>query len=62
MGGAMSDKQRNDGSERRYVPRFAGEVFAHCGNPKDGPSLRRLASQVAWKAPPQADVRADVMR
>lgn len=49
-------------SSRRYIPRFAGEVFAHMGNPKDGPMLRRLASQVAWKAPPQASVRAEVSR
>ena len=44
----------------RYVPRFAGEVFAHLDNPADGPDLRRLASDVAWKRPPSSDLRAEV--
>ena len=51
-------EQRNE--NRRYTPRFAGEVFAHMNNPKDGPMLRKLASEVAWKRPPQASVRAEV--
>jgi hypothetical protein len=56
----MSDQQRQDG--RRYQPRFAGEAFAHMDNPKDGPMLRKLASTVAWKNPPQSTVRAEVSR
>lgn len=56
----MNANQRQDG--RRVVPRFAGEAFAHLGNPKDGPMLRKLASTVAWKNPPQSTVRAEVSR
>lgn len=43
-------------SKPRYVPRFAGEAFAHQGNPPDGPDLRALTSQVAWKQSPSAAV------
>lgn len=42
------------------VHRFAGEAFAHEGNPPDGPMLRRLASEVAWKKPPGADVKSQI--
>lgn len=53
---------RRDGRRRGQspVPRFAGEVFAHAHNPKDGPVARKLISTVAWKQPPSASVRAEV--
>lgn len=38
----------------RYVARFAGEAFQHEGNTPDGPMLRKLASEVAWKQSPSA--------
>jgi hypothetical protein len=47
-------------SSNRYISRFAGEVFAHEGNPDDGPTARRLTSEVAWKQPPSASLRAEV--
>jgi hypothetical protein len=40
--------------------RFAGEVFSHKGNPEDGPIARRLTSEIAWKQPPSASLRAEV--
>jgi hypothetical protein len=43
-----------------YVARFAGEVFSHKGNPEDGPIARRLTSEIAWKQPPSASLRAEV--
>lgn len=43
-----------------YIARFAGDIFLHENNPADGPALRRLASEVAWKRPPSASVRAEV--
>lgn len=43
-----------------YVARFAGEVFAHEKNPQDGPTARRLTSEVKWKQPPSASLRAEV--
>lgn len=52
--------QRARRNQQRYVPRFAGEVFAHEKNPVDGPTARRLTSEVAWKRPPSASVRAEV--
>lgn len=52
---------RNDGRKRgRFVPRFAGEAFAHDGNPDDGPIARKLTSTIAWKQPPSASVKAEV--
>jgi hypothetical protein len=53
-------EQRKSGGS--YVPRFAGEAFGHHGNPKDGPMLRRLASEVAWKQPPSAKIKAELTR
>lgn len=47
-------------SKPRYVPRFAGEAFAHQGNPPDGPDLRRVTSQVAWKQSPSAAVNGQL--
>jgi len=44
----------------RFVPRFAGEAFAHEGNPEDGPTARKLTSEVKWKQPPSASLRAEV--
>lgn len=45
---------------RSFVPRFAGEAFSRAHNPREGPALRRLVSQVAWKRPPASTVRAEV--
>lgn len=61
-GGAVNRQRRKRPGAfgGQYVPRFAGEVFAHLGNPADGPDLRRLASDVAWKRPPSSDLRAEV--
>lgn len=47
---------------RRYIPRFAGEAFAHYGSLPEGPAYRRLVSEVAWKQPPSAKVRAEISR
>lgn len=46
----------------RYVPRFAGEVFQHhdLDSSADGPMARKLTSEVKWKQPPSASVRAEV--
>ena len=43
-----------------YIPRFAGDAFAHAANPKEGPAYRRLVSEQAWKQPPAAKVRSEV--
>lgn len=54
-------KEGNGGRQRQpYIARFAGDIFLHENNPVDGPALRRLASEVAWKRPPSASVRAEV--
>lgn len=53
-------QQQSKPKPRRYVPRFAGEAFAHDGSPPDGPALRRLVSEIAWKRPPSSTVRAEV--
>jgi hypothetical protein len=48
---------------RRKNPiRFAGEAFAHWGNPPDGPTARKVTSTIAWKQPPAASVQAEVSR
>jgi len=46
----------------RYVPRFASEIFAHASLPAhaDGPTGRRLFSEVAWKRPPSAKLNAEI--
>ena len=44
---------------KRFVPRFAGEAFAHAGAQEDAPMLRKLASEVAWKRPPNTELSTD---
>jgi hypothetical protein len=46
----------------RFIPRFAGEAFAHQGLPPsgDGPTARRVTSQVAWKVPPSSVINAEL--
>lgn len=56
----MNRPQRSGDRGNRYIPRFAGEVFAHEGNPQDGPVARKLTSEIAWKQPPSAKLKAEV--
>lgn len=54
--------QRSGDRGGRYIPRFAGAVFDHenLSSEADGPTARRLTSEVKWKQPPSASVRAEV--
>jgi hypothetical protein len=58
----LSD-QRSHGERRKaYIPRFAGEIFAHAKD-KSGegtPTLRRLTSEVQWKRPPSSNLNAEI--
>ena len=58
----MDRPQRSGDRGGRYIARFAGDVFLNEGLPShgDGPRARKLTSEVAWKQPPSASVRAEV--
>ena len=58
----MNRPQRQGDRGGRYIPRFAGAAFLNDGLPSegDGPRARKLTSEVAWKQPPSASVRAEV--
>ena len=58
----MNSPQRSRGREASdgWISRFAGDVFLHAGDPEDGPLARKLTSEVAWKQPPSASLRAEV--
>lgn len=59
--GLGNERRRRDRS-RKFVPRFAGEAFAHHGSPQDPPLLRTLTSTVAWKQSPSSVVKSQVGR
>lgn len=56
----MSGRQRSREGGDGFTPRFAGDVFLHAQDPDDGPMARKLTSEVKWKQPPSASVRAEV--
>lgn len=57
MRGQQPDRLRRENS-KRYVPRFAGAVFASdTPNNQEGPRYRQLLSTEAWKQPPSASVQ-----
>ena len=62
MNNAGQQQRGHRGHGGIFVPRFAGEAFAHEGNPSDGPLARRHTSQEVWKQPPSAALRAQVSR
>lgn len=54
--------QRHGDRGGRYINRFAGDALINEGlkSDSDGPRARKLTSEVAWKRPPSASVRAEV--
>jgi hypothetical protein len=60
MDQSRNSTRRTRRHDEKYGMRFAGEVFAHEGNPQDGPVARKLTSEIAWKQPPSAKLKAEV--
>lgn len=56
----MERSSKRSRSSGAYVPRFAGQIFAHEQDPEDGPTARRQTSEEAWKRPPSSSLQAEV--